>query len=62
VKSRRTSLVIDPPDGREPFEQFKTTLRAISDNGLLVPPDAGDVPAASRRTHARRTPSRRAKR
>jgi DNA-binding MarR family transcriptional regulator len=48
--------------GREPFEQFKTTLRAISDNGLLVPPDAGDVPAASRRTHARRTPSRRAKR
>ena len=48
--------------GRESFETFKKTLRAISDDGLPAPADAGDVPAASRRTRARRTPSRRAKR
>jgi len=40
--------------GKEPFEQFKATLRAISDDSVV----SGDAPAVSTRTQARRAPSR----
>ena len=48
--------------GKQPFEQFKETLRAISEESRVAPREDQEAPAVSPRPLGRRAPSRRPRR